>query len=551
MPRYIEAYGQTIEFPDGMDDAAIEAAIKRGAMDIPRQQAPKGTGGSMVGNLGMGLLRGAKDVIDTGADYLSRLGPAGENERVKAMNAQGKAEFDQGYGGSTAASLGRIGGNIAATLPVGGALGYGIRAAAPLAGGAAPIVSSLGNAIATGGMTTGNTLAPAANMAARIAGGGISGGLSAGLVDPASAQTGAMIGAALPPVIKGAGMLGSAARRGVMGAPVSPEVAQLASRAKELGINVPADRIADSKPLNALAASLNYVPMSGRSGVEEAMNAQLNKALSQTFGQDTSNITKGLRDASSKLGGEFDRVLKSNAVRVDDQFLNELAESSSRASRELGSDGAGIIGRQVDDIVAKAQNGVIDGQAAYNIKRTLDRIGQRNTPEAFYANDLKKGLMGALNRSLGPDEAAKFSQTRSQYGAMLDLEKIAKNGAEGEISVARLANMRNINNPQMQELADIAAQFVKPREGAHGSAQRVFGSLGSAGLGAGLIGGVPGAAAGLGASVALGRGANSLLNSELGRRAVLGQGLLSAPAPVSGLLGSGLYRGAPILGVDQ
>jgi hypothetical protein len=195
-----------------------EPAQQKGFVLLDDPQPPvKGTGGSMVGNLGMGLLRGAKDVIDTGADYLSRLGPAGENERVKAMNAQGKAEFDQGYGGSTAASLGRIGGNIAATLPVGGALGYGIRAAAPLAGGAAPVVSSLGNAIATGGMTTGNTLAPVANMAARIAGGGISGGLSAGLVDPNSASTGAMIGAALPPALKGAGMLGSAARRGLDG----------------------------------------------------------------------------------------------------------------------------------------------------------------------------------------------------------------------------------------------------------------------------------------------------------------------------------------------
>lgn len=533
----------TVEGPEGATAEQLGSFITSQAPAVPVRDQP-----GVLKSLGMGVLRGAKDVIDTGADYLSRLGPSGENERVKAMNQAGKQDFAQNYGDSTSASVGRVGGNILATLPAGGLVGYGLRAAAPLAGGAAPAVSSLGNAIASGGMTTGNTLAPAANMAARIAGGGISGAMSAGQVDPGSAGTGALIGAALPPVVRGAGMLGGAARRAVVGGGVAPEVAQLAARAKELGINVPADRIADSKPLNALAASLNYVPFSGRGAVEDAMNSQLNKALSQTFGQDSANITKALRDAQGKLGGEFDRVLKNNSVRVDDTFLNELAESSSRAASELGSDGAGIIARQIDDIMAKAQGGEINGQAAYNIKRTLDRIGQRNSPEAFYANDLKKGLMGALNRSLGDDAAAQFAKTRQQYGAMLDLEKIAKNGAEGEISVARLANMRNIHNPQMQELADIAAQFVKPREGAHGSAQRVYGSLGALGLGA-MAGGAAGAPIGLAVSAGAGRAANSLLNSDMARRAVLNQGLLAQPS-APGLLGSGLYRAAPVLGAQ-
>lgn len=546
MPKYIEAYGQTIEFPDDMADDAIAAAIKRGSMDIPRQ---KGTGGSAIGNTLVGIGRGIKDVIDTGADYLSRLGPAGENERVQAMNAEGKANFDAQYGGSTAASLGRIGGNVVATLPAGGVLGYGIRAAAPLAGAAAPAVSSLGNAIATGGMTTGNTLPAAANMAARIGGGAISGGLSAGQVDPNSALTGAGIGAALPAVTRTAGLAGQALRRSITGGGVTPEVAQLAARAKELGINVPADRLVDSRPLNALAASLNYVPFSGRSATEDAMSSSLNRALSGTFGQDSSNVTQALRNARPELGKRFDEVLQNNTVRVDDQFRAELAAAANRAKDELGADGAAIVGRRVADIESKINNGAIDGQAAYNIKKTLDRIGQRNTPEAYYAKDVRNSLMGALNRSLGDAEAQAFAQTRQQYGAMKSLERLAKNGADGEVSVARLANMGNINNPQIQELADIAAQFVKNRESQHGAMQRAF-LGGGAAVAGGLGGGVLGGAAGLGALVGAGRATNSLLNSDVARNYVLNQGLLSQPSVAGGLLGSGLYRSAPLLGVD-
>jgi hypothetical protein len=277
------------------------------------------------------------------------------------------------------------------------------------------------------------------------------------------------------------------------------------------------------------------------------MNSQLNQALSRTFGQDSSNVTMALRKAGPKLGGEFDRVLKSNTVKVDPQFMQELAEAGNRASSELGSDGATIIGKQIDEILAKAGTGEIDGQAAYNIKKTLDRIGKRNTPEAYYAGDLRKSLMGALNRSLGPDEAASFATTRQQYGSMLDLQKLAKNGAEGEVSIARLANMSNIKNPEMQELADIAAQFVKPRESQHGAMQRVVLGTG-AGLAGMMGGGVMAGGAGLAGAALAGRGANSILNSNTLKELMLRPAgkMIGEPATLNRLTQAG-YRAAPLL----
>ena len=92
-----------------------------------------GQGGGTVENIGMGLLRGAKDVVDTGAQLLAsgfdKLARTKEGEKVRQMNEAGKAEFEKGYGGSTAASLGRVGGQVLTTLPVGGVLGAGARAA--------------------------------------------------------------------------------------------------------------------------------------------------------------------------------------------------------------------------------------------------------------------------------------------------------------------------------------------------------------------------------------------------------------------------------------
>jgi len=492
--------------------------------------APKET--STLGTIAGGLLRGAGSI---GATIARPFESAEENEARRVRldeNARNLLNADTEswlYKGS------KIGAEIAGTAGIGPAL------AAPLA--ALKVAPALTSALQTGGMSAGGATG-LGGLLARLTGGAATGAASAAAVDPQDARMGAIVGAALPAGAMALGKGAQAVGRSLRGAPVAPEVRALYERAGALGIDVPADRIVNSKPLNAMAASLNYVPFSGRAATEQKMAEQMNRAVSRTFGQDSSNVTKALDTASKELGAKFDDVLKNNAVFVDEQLVKELAESANRAANELGKDGAGIIARQVDDIVSKAATGQIDGQTAYNIKRTLDRISSRNTPEAFYARDLKKALMNALDRSLGPDQAKAFAETRKQYSNMLALENLAPSGAEGGISAARLANTRNIRNADLQEVADIAAQFLKGREGQHGAAQRV--SLGGMASLMGL-GGVPGAFTALGTGAAAGRGLNAILNSEAARNAVLGESTPILTNRLSELLQQGAYRAAPVL----
>jgi len=430
------------------------------------------------------------------ADYLDR-----SPEAAKSFDKQ--HEGDLLYGGA------KLGTQMALTAPVGGAAGQIVSKAIPYAGPAAPFLKSLAAAIESGGMRTGASpatmLAKAGDMATRIAGGAVNGGLTAGLVDPESAGAGAVIGGSIPAAAKVAGMAGSALRNSLA---VSPETAKLAKRAGELGIQVPADRIANSRPLNAAAASLNYIPFSGRTATEGRMADQLNTALSRTFGQDSPNINKALQRASDELGAKFDGVLKNTTIKVSDGFLERLASVEKEANAQLVGDAQNAINKQISNILEKASTGQIDGQAAYNIKRTLDRMARGTGPDAFHAKELRGVIMSGLDESLGPVQAKAFAETRKQYGNMLALEKIAQNGAEGDISIARLANMRNINNPDLQELADIAAQFLKGRESPHGAMQRV--AIGGAMTGAGAVS----APLVAGGTIAAGRAANTLLNSN-------------------------------------
>lgn len=522
-------------------DGSIWDAVKQGA-----------------GNLAAGAVRGAGSIgatllapVDMAADALTGKGLSLESNRARRAGMDAGLETLGAEPDSMLYKGGKLAGEIAGTAGAGGVLANGVRGlgATRFASGLEPVVNGVARGLETGGFRVGELAGTGLGTAARIGTGAATGGLAAGMVNPQDAGIGALIGGALPGAVQLAGAAGRGVRNAVL-PQASPEVAKLASRAEQLGITIPADRLVDSRPLNAVAASLNYVPLSGRAAAEDAMNSQLNRAVSRTFGQDSSNVTAALRQADQALGGQFDTFLKQNTVRVDQQFVTDLADVANRAVKELGSDQAGIIGRQVDEIARLGANGQIDGQAAYNIKKTLDNIGKRNSPEAFYALDLKGKLMDALNRSVGPDKAKAFSDLRKQYGNMLSLEKLAPNGAEGELSAARLGNMRNINNPQLQELADIAAQFVKGREGQHGAAQRVFGGLGA--LGAGTLGalGLPiagAAATGAGVTMAGARGINGLLNSQGARNAVLGNGLLQMEPEALGLLTRGAFRSAPLL----
>lgn len=463
-------------------------------------------------NLSLGGLRGAARIGSTllaSPDELRARFSGAPDPRASGVQG-GLAELGADPE-SLAFKAGDLGAQVAGTMGVGGGIAQGFRTLAPaVASKAAPLLS----AIETAGMKAGG-LAGVPGVAVRSAGGAVSGGAAAGLVDPKQAKTGAMIGGALPPALALAGKTGDAVgktARAIVGK-VEPEVVKLAQRAKQLGIDIPADRLVQSRPLDAVASGLNYVPFSGRAATEQRMTTQLNQALSRTFGQNDANVTAALRRADDALGQKFDSFLRGNAVKVDQQFVQDLAESVNTASKELSDDAASIIGKQVDDIIAKAGSGQIEGQAAYNIKRTLDRIGKRNTPEAWYALDLKQKLMDALNRSVGPQSAKGFAELRKQYGNMLELQKLAKNGVEGEISVARLANIKNIRNQDLQELADIAAQFVKAREGQHGAMQRAVVGVTSAALGG------PWSLAGMAAA---GRGANSLMNSQAARNALMG-----------------------------
>jgi hypothetical protein len=266
---------------------------------------------NMITSVGAGLGKGVGTVALGAQRYLGKgLSALGADEaggwlQRDAEQGQAKLEAENlpfKQANPTSNALGELGGNIAATLPVGGALGGVAKAAG---------ATTFGNALASGGMTLGKTGGNAVgNMLTRMAGGAVTGGASAALVDPESTTTGAVIGGLLPPAVGLAGAAGNALARTIRGPGAAPGVAEAAQAARAAGYVLPPSQV-DPSLTNRL--------LEGFSGkLTTAQNASAKNA----------EVTNSL--AAKALG-------LSDDTRLSPEVLNDIRETAGLSYRDVAS----------------------------------------------------------------------------------------------------------------------------------------------------------------------------------------------------------------------
>lgn len=307
---------------------AAPPSISQTMVDVAPAMGP-------YGKLIVGGARGAKDIVDTGAEYLAKgwdkltskaptlstlvAGPPqGEADRVKAMNAAGEQEWNAAANGDPALKAGRLAGQAAITYPVGGVLGETANLLR------AP--KTLVNALTTSGFSTGepvaaNALARATNLATRSVGGAITGGVSAGLVDPNAAAPAAVVGALLPPAMRVAGAAGSgladvaqASANRLMQSALKPTIAQLRS----------------GEAATAVKTLLDYGVNPTEKGVQKLKDliGGLNDQIAAKVGASDatvskSNVVNALAGTKQKFGNQVSPTADLNAIGgVESDFLN-------------------------------------------------------------------------------------------------------------------------------------------------------------------------------------------------------------------------------------
>lgn len=515
----------------------------------------------LLAKAGVSTLRGLKDIVDTGAEGLSSgvsaiadkvlpeslAGPIRQSAKdVSTDNKSSQAQYNSEYPPSeglmpNVTDVGRAVGQIAGTAPLMPTkIFQGIRAAA----GALPTVLSTGEKVAAPFVKR----AIAATGVGAV-GGGVLGAATNSTNDEGLASNvgkGIVTGGIGGPLVTGAGDLAKGIGSKVVGK-VSSTVADLAKRAKELGIDLKATQVSGSPLLKKFDQMSGMLPFSGSQGITDKQIGQFTKAVSRTFGANTDEITpKVVSKARKDIGATMETVYKNSTVNADSKFGNDLQQIVQDMPGVLDDKEYAPIIHNIRNIITKINvNGEISGDAYHAMTKydaVLSQAQQSRNPNiANFANRVRNALEGALDRSLPPDQKAILSKARSQYKAAMTVKDLVDQSAEGHVSPLKLMQ-KVIKSPggklrsgELGELADIGRKFF-PTPADSGTP---LGEKFLTGIGAALHNPISALSAGGGAllsgatyldigSAGIGLTANrvirNILNSNVTRRAIIRSG---------------------------
>lgn len=526
-----------IQGPDNATDEqlvqAAQAAFSQRPQSVVSVQQPEpkeGGFGQTLGNLAAGAVRGAGSI---GATLLAPIDAAaravgvqnsfiGRDDRREAMT--GALREMGAQPDSLAFQAGKIGAEVAGTLPVGGVLAKGVGAIAPGATG-------LATALRAGGMA-------GPNLATRIAGGAATGAAAAGLVNPEDAGTGAIIGGVLP-VIR-AGLRGAtAAARNVIGATtgVGDEALRTAYAAGRSG-GPQAQALRENMRgqtsmldvLDDAKANLETIRQARSAAYRQNMaNVQASQKVldMQPIDESVSNALKSFTFKGQAKNPKVAEALQSVSDEVAAWRQLDPAEFHTAEGLDALKQRIGAI-RESLPFEARSSRAAVDG--VYNsIKRQIEA----EAPE--YATAMRdytqaSDLIDEITRSLSLNDRATADT------AMRKLQSVMRNNVNTNYG-ARAAAMQALEQQGGRDLVPaLAGQSLNdwmPR-----GIQRATGALGT--VGAGSIGGIP-AAAGMAA-----------ISSPrlMGEAAYLTGSGARVASPLVQALRTGAYRAGPVLGAQ-
>ena len=421
----------------------------------------------------VGAYRGLQDITDTA--YIAATEAMGI-KGAREESARQKAQFEQQYGNFAGADVGRLGGQVVGTLPVGGAIAAPLKKFAP----------ALAQAVRTGGFSTGRVMANAplatraGDIALRAAGGAATGGATAALINPEEAESGALFGAGTalvaPPIVKalakGSGFLKDAF------------TGQLAAvKAGRISRDVAGDQLATIRA--ALAAAPDDL----------------------TAAQATAGVQKNAFQALGKFASRTDEMSLKLKQQADADFadLQRIMEGGNATEARAAYE-ASI--KRLNQLTADMRN--VELQAANQAAQTANRLGpQLQQREASMVNALRQGMPApvpaplsggliqgtvtgpartgqstvaagteALQRANVADDAARRLMVSRSRGA----RGVVSEGPVPGVDDRKLERANRFVSEQWQETSDTFANIARQRRAEAGFLERQIGSLDDYGL---------------------------------------------------------------------
>jgi hypothetical protein len=439
----------------------LKTAYQNGApvpwATTPDQDEWGGKPGSQGMPLVSGLIRGALDTADTGSNVLGSVFSAkADADATRARLAADRDEWNKKYGDSTAAQIGRVGGQIVSTAGPVGMVGRGIGAATQ----ALPAAVRL--------------------LLQGAAQGGTQAGMTASGYDESTGEQvarGALVGGVVGPVVgKLTGALDTL--RGFYGG-IRPEIAALADRAWQRGIQIPINSMTPNRQVKMFTNALRTLPGTGEDAAALARQRQFQGAMMREGGSTANTVGEAemtaMRDQISK--GYNTALGQVTAIPHGPQLVNDLAGVGANAARYTDPGTMEFVGKAIREVHDAFGSGPITGAAYKSLTASdgaLARIAAA-APEAAspYLAQINQALRQQLIRSSPPGTAADLIRLDKQWRAMHTIRPLAEGQTVGDIQPSALLRSATnqakkfdgpvsgvaFNNEPLTELGRIGKQF--------------------------------------------------------------------------------------------
>lgn len=417
MPQIIDVPGMgRVEFPDGMTDEQIVAAIQRNAPKQAAQSQPNPEAMNPEVVTPMGSIKGELPGGFNPAAALIKAGEVLSNVNQGVAQAKfGPADWiRQKLGGAPDPMMQKIEADRA-------------DAKQPMKDLAAvhPGSALIGEAA---------TYMVAPNKAAPVLAAAEYGGVGDRVMRGGAAFLGNKIGEKIG---QGVGRVAQPTRP----AEIS-QTQRLANEAADrLGVKLSAGEASGNRALKwAESASADMPIASGMATRRVTANQKaMNQAVLRQLGQSGDEITEGvLAKARTDIGGEYDRILAPAKITLDNSFRQEVkAIGGSKVMRQLSKDMHGdSVGAMLDQFRNMPQGKIkVSGEWFQQNKSALDdavrsayQTGQ--TGKARALEQFEKALDRAAMRSLPDADKAAYKAAQKQWATLRGLEagKVVENG---------------------------------------------------------------------------------------------------------------------------
>ncbi len=468
----------SVNFPDSMSEDEISKAagsLYRQAGDRKRIEADQQKYGpnkeSALARFREGIGSG---MVNVGRRAMNLLPDAITPEWASDEAIQEQSRIDKPLTDTTAGSLGKLTGEIASTLPLGGIGGAGARAG--LAGRAllGTAEGALAGQLTTGdaaiGAATGGVLGAAAPLARKALGRFFGEGAEDAAANQAAKQAVPDPAQAVPPAPTGPAPAGAApqAAAGAQAAPVAQALPganptdgmitagqqQALDWAEKAGMKTTPSMRTGSKVARQTEASLESMPMTSGpfNKLKDHNQARANEIVAEAIG-----LPKGTKDLNSDNLGKAREALGAVFEEAKDDVprwagidpVEQLARADDiikNASTEI-DDLRSIIPKQVDRFLTAAARGRLTGENLFSIRSALGtKLKDANLPglEREAIEKFRDNVSELMADGVPQELRDRLADANGKYRILKILESPGViNPAEGTVSIKSLGNALN------------------------------------------------------------------------------------------------------------